>query len=66
MKFPIIFLYVPLCGLGSDRVRLSDGWETLFVAPYCSPLFIGNLFGESGTPNAPFIAPSLHHWIDPL
>ena len=46
----------------TNSLWLLDGWETLFVAPTGSPLnrkYMGNL----NPPNAPFIAPSVHHWI---
>ena len=38
--------------------NLLDGWETLFVAPNGSPFFMWNIPQESGSPNAPSIAPS--------
>ena len=45
--------------------ELLDGWETLFVALNGSLLFIRSLSRESKSPKfAPFIAPSIHHWIE--
>ena len=35
--------------------QLSDGWETLFVAPTGSPFLEGISVGNMDTPNAPWL-----------
>ena len=56
--FHMIFL--PICTLFP---RLLDGWETASSFFYGSPLN-GEYTGNMDTPSAPFIPPSVHHWIE--
>ena len=48
LVFPDILIIVPF-----ESHLLVDGWETPFVAPNGSPLFIGNMFREYG-----------YQWVD--
>ena len=63
-QFRVGYLHTPQLGEAVINKYYLDGWETQFVAPNGFPERIGNIW-EHGYPwQAPFIAPSIHHWID--
>ena len=59
LYWPVIVVNKPTTFINqkNEKAILSDSWETQIVAPSGSPRINLNI------PNAPSVAPSVHHWI---